>query len=151
MRPDATVCWNRWVAISLLARLPTFLILTNFHSGRPSSSHYFIGVQGDTFFYLDPHQSRPTLPYRANPDNYTSDEVDTCHTRRLRRLHLREMDPSMLLAFLVRNEDEWRGWRRGVSEVGVLPPFGDLARRERKRQGGWVVVGNRRRLGRTEG
>lgn len=50
----------------------------------------------------------------------------------------------MLLAFLVRNEDEWREWRQGVSEVGVLPPFSDMARRERKRQGGWVVVEHRR-------
>lgn len=57
----------------------------------------------------------------------------------------------MLLAFLVRNEDEWKEWRRGVSEVGVLPPFGDLARRERKRQGGWVVVGNKRRSGTIAG
>lgn len=40
----------------------------------------------------------------------------------------------MLLAFLIRDENEWREWRKGVSEVGVLPPFSDLARREKGRQ-----------------
>nr|GAT54503.1 predicted protein [Mycena chlorophos] len=32
--------------------------------GRPSSSYYFVGVQGDGLFYLDPHHSRPTVPLR---------------------------------------------------------------------------------------
>ncbi|KAJ7203436.1 hypothetical protein C8J57DRAFT_1620326 [Mycena rebaudengoi] len=29
---------------------------------RPSSSCYFVGMQGDGLFYLDPHHSRPTAP-----------------------------------------------------------------------------------------
>ncbi|KAF3931712.1 hypothetical protein ABW19_dt0205594 [Dactylella cylindrospora] len=85
--------------------------------GRPSSSHYFIGVQGQSLFYLDPHNTRPLLPYRADPATYTSEEVELCHTRKLRRLHLREMDPSMLLAFLIRDEVDWQSWKQGVKEV----------------------------------
>lgn len=30
---------------------------------------------------------------------------------------MREMDPSMLLAFLIRDEDDWTEWRRAVQEV----------------------------------
>ncbi|KAF3920725.1 hypothetical protein AA313_de0204858 [Arthrobotrys entomopaga] len=85
--------------------------------GRPSASHYFIGVQGQSLFYLDPHSTRPLLPYRLDPSTYTSEEVDLCHTRKLRRLHLREMDPSMLLAFLIRDERDWQAWKQGVKEV----------------------------------
>ncbi|KAK6543211.1 Cysteine protease atg4 [Orbilia ellipsospora] len=85
--------------------------------GRPSASHYFVGVQGQTLFYLDPHNTRPLLPYRQDPSTYTSEEVDLCHTRKLRRLHLREMDPSMLLAFLIRDERDWQAWKQGVKEV----------------------------------
>ena len=29
-----------------------------FLRGRPSSSYYFVGYQGDELFYLDPHHSR---------------------------------------------------------------------------------------------
>ncbi|KAJ7865096.1 hypothetical protein B0H13DRAFT_1078240 [Mycena leptocephala] len=31
---------------------------------RPPSSYYFVGVQGDGPFYLDPHHSRPAVPLR---------------------------------------------------------------------------------------
>lgn len=90
----------------------------NLFSGRPSSSHYFVAVQGDTFFYLDPHQTRAALPWHEDESHYTSAEVDSCHTRRLRRLCIEEMDPSMLIGFLVKNLDDWREWRNHI-DVGV--------------------------------
>lgn len=36
--------------------------------GRPSSSYYFVGTQGDNLFYLDPHHSRPTVALRTPPE-----------------------------------------------------------------------------------
>lgn len=30
---------------------------------------------------------------------------------------MKEMDPSMLIAFLVRDEEDWKEWRRAVQEV----------------------------------
>ena len=90
-------------------------------SGRPSSSHYFIGVQGDHFFYMDPHQTRPALPLHGDIAEYTQDEIDSCHTRRLRRLSINAMDPSMLIAFLIEDERDWRSWRGAVSEVKGKP------------------------------
>ncbi|KAK5155688.1 Cysteine protease atg4 [Oleoguttula sp. CCFEE 6159] len=80
--------------------------------GRPSSSHYFIGTQGSHFFYLDPHYTRPAIPLQPSPA-----DVDSCHTRRQRRLHIKEMDPSMLIAFLIRDEADWLAWRKTVTAV----------------------------------
>jgi cysteine protease ATG4 len=85
--------------------------------GRPSSSHYFVGVQGQWLFYLDPHHPRPTFPYRENPNDYTSEELDSCHTRRLRHLHVEDMDPSMLIGFLIKDEDDWDMWKSAVKHV----------------------------------
>lgn len=85
--------------------------------GRPSSSHYFIGCQGDTFFYLDPHETRPALPYHNEATEYTAEEISTCHTRRLRGLKLSEMDPSMLIGFLIKNEADWLDFRKRLSEI----------------------------------
>ncbi|KIL91832.1 cysteine protease atg4 [Fusarium avenaceum] len=85
--------------------------------GRPSSSHYFVGAQGSFLFYLDPHHTRPALPYHEDPAEYTSEEIASCHTARLRRIHVREMDPSMLIGFLIRSEDEWQDWKRRVKHV----------------------------------
>jgi len=80
--------------------------------GRPSSSHYFIGHQGDQFFYLDPHSTRPALPQQLSDE-----DVETCHTRRVRKVGIQEMDPSMLLGFLVRSREEFDEWRSAVESV----------------------------------
>ncbi|KAF7378518.1 hypothetical protein MSAN_00279400 [Mycena sanguinolenta] len=45
-------------------RLYTFPQSVGIAGGRPSSSYYFVGVQGDGLFYLDPHHSRPAVPLR---------------------------------------------------------------------------------------
>ncbi|KAK3346221.1 hypothetical protein B0T25DRAFT_460084 [Lasiosphaeria hispida] len=85
--------------------------------GRPSSSHYFVGAQGQWLFYLDPHHPRPALPYHKDPSDYTEEEMDTCHTRRLRHLHIEDMDPSMLIGFLIKDEDDWDLWKGSVKHV----------------------------------
>lgn len=103
-----------WEALVASLQMPQSLGIAG---GRPSSSHYFIGVQGLHFFYLDPHFTRPIFPYREDVTQYTQEEIDTCHTRKLRRLHIKEMDPSMLIGFLIRDEEDWRDWRRSVKHV----------------------------------
>ncbi|KAL8640192.1 MAG: hypothetical protein Q9228_002858 [Teloschistes exilis] len=89
--------------------------------GRPSSSHYFVGFQGDSFFFLDPHQTRPSVPPRDNVTEYTKEDIDSYHTRRLRRLAIQDMDPSMLIGFLIRDEEDWYKWRKSVTEVQGKP------------------------------
>lgn len=74
--------------------------------GRPSASHYFYGYQGDSLFYLDPHIPRPKLESPV-----TSQDLETVHTKRIRMLRLDEMDPSMLVGFLIKNESDWEQWR----------------------------------------
>lgn len=54
------------------------------------------------------------------PADPSAEDVATCHTRRLRKLDITEMDPSMLLGFLINSEDEWREWRQTVT--ATLPP-----------------------------
>ena len=61
------------------------------------------------------------LPYHAEPEEYSEEEVASCHTRRLRRLHIDQMDPSMLLAFLIRDETDWMKWRHEMSNVPGKP------------------------------
>ncbi|KAG9192397.1 cysteine protease ATG4 [Alternaria panax] len=118
--------------------------------GRPSASHYFVATQANNFFYLDPHSTRPILPYRppsastenettasssileasatstsssttivpsSNTSSYSAEELATCHTRRIRRLQIREMDPSMLLAFLITSQEDYENWKEGVRSV----------------------------------
>lgn len=85
--------------------------------GQLSWSHYFCASQGDYLFYLDPHYPRRALPSHRDLESYTLAEIDSYHTRRLRRIHLQEMDPSMLIAFLVKDQDDWIDWRTRIEEV----------------------------------
>ena len=72
-------------------------------------------MQGDNFFYLDPHHTRPAVPYHEDNNDYTIDDIESYHTKRLRRLHISDMDPSMLIAFLIRDEGDWRNWRLAMN------------------------------------
>ncbi|KAF3403802.1 putative cysteine protease atg4 [Penicillium rolfsii] len=88
--------------------------------GRPSASHYFVGAQNSHLFFLDPHFTRPAVPYR--PDEALSvEELDTYHTRRLRRIHIKDMDPSMLIGFLIRNDADWADWKARVQSTTGKP------------------------------
>lgn len=81
--------------------------------GRPSSSHYFFGYQGDCLFYLDPHNPRPTIAATGSKD-LSFEDVSSFHTRRIRRLHLNEVDPSMLVGILIQDKADWEAWKKSV-------------------------------------
>ena len=40
-----------------------------------------------------------------------------CHTRRLRGLRISEMDPSMLIGFLIKDEADWENWKQRLRET----------------------------------
>ncbi|KAJ1020748.1 hypothetical protein NDA16_004140 [Ustilago loliicola] len=103
--------------------------------GRPSSSYYFMGHQGNSLFYLDPHNVRPAVPLRYPPITfpaavprqldiahrfvledkddedewwshaYSEAQTFTFHCEKVRRMPIKSLDPSMLLGFLVKDEE----------------------------------------------
>ena len=107
-----------WDALKRALQLPQSVGIAG---GRPSSSHYFFGTQGDQFFYLDPHVTRPALQCHSDPAGFSTEEIESCHTRRLRRLPLKDMDPSMLLAFFIKDENDWKKWRRAIGSATGKP------------------------------
>lgn len=90
------------------------------NSGRPSASHYFVGSQDSHLFFLDPHSTRPAVPYRPD-EGISEEELDTYHTRRLRRIHIKDMDPSMLIGFLIKNDADWADWKARVQSTSGKP------------------------------
>ncbi|CAK7274351.1 Cysteine protease atg4 [Sporothrix epigloea] len=109
-----------WEALTSTLQMPQSVGIAG---GRPSSSHYFVGTQrssddhGSYLFYLDPHYTRETLAFHEDLNEYTEEELRSCHTRRLRRMHIREMDPSMLIGFLIRDEEDWDSWKSAIKHV----------------------------------
>ncbi|KAG0231193.1 Cysteine protease atg4c [Mortierella sp. GBA43] len=82
-----------------LFRIPQFLGIAG---GRPGRSLYFVACQGNELFYYDPHFVKPRV---------TSEELGTCpvtsfHCSVVRSQDINELDPSMLLGFLIQSYEE---------------------------------------------
>ena len=45
--------------------------------GRPSSSYYFVGTQGDSLFYIDPHHTKPAVKSVPIPEELQADLAAT--------------------------------------------------------------------------
>lgn len=127
---------------SLVQALFTFPQSVGIAGGRPSSSYYFIGTQGDGLFYLDPHFTRPAIPLKTraaerDPDNpsttnpgeqekspvewllnaYSAEQLRTFHCDKVKEMPLGSLDPSMLMGFLCCDYDDWVDLRERLNGV----------------------------------
>ena len=84
--------------------------------GRPNSSLFFAGYQGDNLVYYDPHFIRPSLPLR-DINSYQHKDLFSYHCDKVRFLRISSLDPSMVLGFLVKNEDEFLIFCENVKDV----------------------------------
>lgn len=82
-------------ALKACFEIPSFVGIAG---GRPNSSLYFIGLQGDDLIYLDPHFSRPALETKGLSE-YTKEDFGTYHCTMPRKINIANLDPSMLLGF----------------------------------------------------
>ncbi|POY75723.1 hypothetical protein BMF94_1346 [Rhodotorula taiwanensis] len=112
--------------------------------GRPISSYYFVGSQADSLFYVDPHFPRPAIPlvlptesdlvdsFASEPISASHPQLDefllraysdsawaTYHCDKVRKVALGNLDPSMLLGFVIENEADWSDFRARMQDVGL--------------------------------
>lgn len=80
--------------------------------GRTSGSHYFYGYQGSRLFYHDPHLPKSALRFSS-----LNDEFESVHSGQLRALGFDEMDPSMLIGFLLRDRADMADWKARMKSV----------------------------------
>ena len=79
--------------------------------GSPSSSLYFFGHWGNKLLYFDPHRPQPSLH---------SENFDSCHTSNYGTLDLSQLDPSMLVGFLIQGQDEWMDWKVDIRDLQII-------------------------------
>lgn len=84
--------------------------------GRPSSAHFFFARQANFLFFLDPHFPQEMLPYHSNLTDYTDQNFASVHTKRLRRMKIADLDPSMLIAFLIEDVNEWIDFKASLAK-----------------------------------
>lgn len=99
-----------WDSLRQMLSLPQSVGIAG---GRPFTSHYFFGFQGEQLFYLDPHQPKPAV-------KTTDKDTTSFHSSRIWKLHLKEMDPSMLVGFYVSSKEDWEVFKASLtSESGA--------------------------------
>ncbi|KAF9137609.1 Cysteine protease atg4b [Linnemannia schmuckeri] len=79
-----------------LFKLPQFLGIAG---GRPGRSLYFVAYQGNELFYFDPH----TVKARATHEEMSQCPSPSYHCNVVRTMDIMELDPSMMLGFLIRS------------------------------------------------
>ncbi|KAF9952599.1 Cysteine protease atg4b [Mortierella alpina] len=85
--------------LKTLFKLPQFLGIAG---GRPGRSLYFVACQGNELFYFDPHFVKP----RATQDDLKQCPSASYHCGIVRTMDIVELDPSMMLGFLIRSQDD---------------------------------------------
>lgn len=82
--------------------------------GKPSSSYYFIGFDENQLIYLDPH--------RVFKSCHTGDEIDysTYHNDQYDTLAIGQMDPSMMIGFLLENKTQWDQWVEYMEDNDII-------------------------------
>lgn len=94
--------------------------------GRPSSSHYFFGYQSDYLFYLDPHV--PQSAILLDDCGHISDKgrkkiLETIHSKKLRKLHISKIDPSMLIGFLIKSKSDYDDFKEKINAFDCTRKF----------------------------
>ncbi|KAI9365467.1 hypothetical protein DFJ73DRAFT_654423 [Zopfochytrium polystomum] len=92
--------------------------------GRPNSSLYFIGYEGDNLVYLDPHYMRETVSMKDTA-SYSLDDLATYHCQSVRLVPVETIDPSMVFGFYCKDEKDFHDLNSNLSKlcIGKTPLF----------------------------
>ncbi|KAG0688637.1 Cysteine protease atg4 [Pichia californica] len=104
-----------WDFLRFVLQLPYSVGISG---GRPSSSHYFFGYQSDYLFYLDPHLAQNAILLEQNGHIKDTDRqklLETIHSKKLRKIHISKIDPSMLIGFLIKNKNDYNDFKEKIN------------------------------------
>ncbi|GAB5363111.1 hypothetical protein AAMO2058_000855200 [Amorphochlora amoebiformis] len=93
-------------------RLPQSL---GFVGGRPRSSLYFMGYQGENLLYLDPHTIQRTISLRDE----ISANIQSFHCTKVQTLRFSGLDPSLALGFYCSDRDDFFDFWRSIERMNL--------------------------------
>ncbi|ODV79435.1 uncharacterized protein CANTADRAFT_29776, partial [Suhomyces tanzawaensis NRRL Y-17324] len=94
--------------------------------GKPSSSYYFVGYQDSDLIYINPHNPQP-FQQEINYDTYQSPTYQ--------KLGFSDLDPSMMIGVMLRNQSEYAEFKSVCQEgSNKIVHFHPLARRLSKNE-----------------
>mmetsp|Transcript_2839 Transcript_2839/g.5093 ORF Transcript_2839/g.5093 Transcript_2839/m.5093 type:complete len:372 (+) Transcript_2839:52-1167(+) len=100
----------------LFFQLPQFLGVLG---GRPRSSLYLVGCQGDNVVFLDPHYPQPVVTCSHSP----SILYETYRCTQPRRMSAADLDPSLAVCFYCKDKDDFLAL---CDSIEKMPPTNRL-------------------------
>ncbi|PVU92862.1 hypothetical protein BB559_003565 [Furculomyces boomerangus] len=73
--------------------------------GRPSSALYFVGYDGDSLIYLDPHFNRPAIPSKPIGE-YSEEDISSYRCKSPKRTGIQRIDPCMFIGFYIHDIED---------------------------------------------
>ena len=104
-----TTCFNRSYT-DVLKAFFAFPQFAGISGGKPNKSLFFVGIQDNELLYLDPHTVRPVLKKLTVP-------CPEYHTSIVNSLPIHQLDPSMVIGFLVRDITDFEWLRALIGSV----------------------------------
>ncbi|KAJ3429238.1 cysteine protease atg4 [Anaeramoeba flamelloides] len=71
--------------------------------GKPNTSLYFVAVQDNNLYYLDPHKTQTSVETH-NRDKF---DIKSYNQNCIYRLKIKNLDPSMMLGFLLKDKNDY--------------------------------------------
>lgn len=86
--------------------------------GKPNAAHYFVGIQGSSALYLDPH----TVQDAATQLN--SETLGSFQNRTLSKVNLTDIDPSMCIVFLCSSVTDLEDLSNALKKINKHSTYG---------------------------
>jgi cysteine protease ATG4 len=83
---------------------------------KPNSAHYFIGYIGEELICLGPHATQPAVELT---DSCFNPESFHCQYTPF-RMDLGELDPSIVMEFFCKTEEDFNDWCQQVKKLSQL-------------------------------
>ncbi|KAJ3327410.1 Cysteine protease atg4b [Blyttiomyces sp. JEL0837] len=92
--------------------------------GRPNSSLFFLGYEGNNLIYLDPHYMRPVVESK-DTSSYVPEDLASYHCPDVRLASIESIDPSMVIGFYCRDEADLLNFTNSAKKLseGKTPLF----------------------------
>ena len=72
--------------------------------GRPKEAYYLLGMQEQSFIFLDPHHTKDAIPCDRG-------QIERCHLDyhegNAKKIHFTKVDPSMTFGFYIRDHKDY--------------------------------------------
>jgi len=107
-------------SLSLYLQIPQSI---GFIGGRPNSAYYFVGIQDENLYYLDPHVTQQVADVSSKT---TIEGTESYFCSLPKAMNIKAIDESLALGFFCKNQTDWNDFQNRISLLNKSSDFNSL-------------------------